>query len=390
MNQAEINNLLDRYLGGQCTAEEERRIEKWLDQDLNEVNEWTLLSPEEKKTFLASLYRDIEKKIHGARIISMKLRRRLWIAAAVFFFFVAGGGIYLAFFNKITEKGTARQSVPDVRFKNDVAAPGVSRATLQLADGRIVYLDSAQSGSVAMEGNVKVVKTADDQLRYEVNSAGGGAADAAVRYNTVSNPRGSKAISLALADGTQVWLNAESSITYPTAFAGKERRVEMRGEAYFSAAHDPDKPFIVKKGAIEVRVLGTEFNVNTYEDESSIAVTLVRGAVRVNSGKRVQTLTPGQQARVDRAGDIRLVRDADIDEVIAWKNGLFQFKEADIETVMRQVARWYDVQVVYQGKPNIHFGGKIDRNSTLVQMFNILETSGAHFSIDGKKVTVLP
>jgi ferric-dicitrate binding protein FerR (iron transport regulator) len=219
-----------------------------------------------------------------------------------------------------------------------------------------------------------------------------GEAASVVQYNTLTVPRGSKIVELTLTDGTKVVMNAASAITFPTVFAGNERKVAITGEAYFEVAHDKSKPFIVSKGDAQVEVLGTHFNVNAYDDEEAINVTLLEGSVRVTTLSKKQNviLKPGQMARI--TSKLELLPDVNINEVMAWKEGKFRFGEfASIETVMRQLSRWYDVEVQYKGKVSGHIGGTIERAANISQVLHILEMTGiVKFNIQGRKIIVMP
>ena len=283
-----------------------------------------------------------------------------------------------------TNKNVA--STHQKRFKNDVQAPSGERAILTLANGSTIVLDSANNGELATEGDVMVFKRADGRVAYTHKNS---SRSEQIGYNTLTVPKGSKPFQLELADGSQVWLNVSSSITYPTAFIGKERKVEITGEAYFEIAHDVTKPFIVTRGETSIEVLGTHFNVSAYEDDPDMSVTLLQGLVKVKNQNTQLIITPGEQAVLASAGHLGINKDADLDEVMAWRNGKFDFNNADLATVMRQISRWYDVEVVYRGKTDFHFGGQLARNSSLVEIFKILEISGVRFTIDGNKVTVL-
>jgi len=273
------------------------------------------------------------------------------------------------------------------QFKNDIPAPQVDKAILTLANGSTILLDSAYNGALAKEGDVIILKRADGRIDYKDKNS---APSEQIKYNTLTVLKGSKPFQLQFADGSQVWLNVASSITYPTAFVGKERKVKITGEAYFEIAHDAAKPFIVSKGTTSVQVLGTHFNVNAYDDEPNMKITLLEGSVEVKSQKSEVKIKPGEQAVVGLDGQLGINKDADLEEAIAWKNGRFEFSNADLATVMRQISRWYDVEVVYRGKTEYHFGGQIARSSSLVDILKILEISGVRFTIEGKKVTVLP
>src|SRR6185312_1588485 len=195
-----------------------------------------------------------------------------------------------------------------------------------------------------------------------------------------------------LSDGSKVWLNAESAITFPTAFTGNERKVTIKGEAYFEVAHDASKPFQVTVNGMQVQVLGTHFNINAYEDDDYIKTTLLQGSVKVTKGNESVLIAPGEQAKVNNAsGDIKIKKDVDLDEAVAWKNGFFYFSHADLQTVLRQFSRWYDVDVEYEGVlPKRLFEGKIQRSLNLSEALRILETNDVHFKIMGKKIEVTP
>lgn len=268
--------------------------------------------------------------------------------------------------------------------------PGGNIAVLTLSDGSKVVLDSARNGALAKQGNVTITKLANGQLAYTANEKPG-----PVLWNTLSTPRGGQ-YKLVLPDGSGVWLNAASSITYPTSFSDGERVVKVKGEAYFEVAKLAGLPFrveIERDGsgkAMDVDVLGTNFNVNAYVDEGEVRTTLIEGKVRLKSGVGETVLSPGQQGRLGKSGGFA-IGDADVEEVLAWKEGRFHFEDADIRTVMRQIARWYDVEVEFTGKvPTEKFAGEISRSSQLADVFKILELSNVHFKVEGKKVMVMP
>ena len=301
-------------------------------------------------------------------------------AAAIILLF--GAGVYLHL-NHPSPKKVVAANITQKPVTNDVPAPVNSKAVLTLADGSKIELDSINNGTLARQGNVQIVKQADGQIAYN----GTGSEDL---YNTLNVPRGSKVVTIKLSDGTQVWLNSESSLRYPASFRGIERKVEITGEAYFEVAHNMAIPFIVKKDAMEIKVSGTSFNINAYEDEGINKVTLLEGSIRVSISNHQNLLKPGQQAQIK--DDIRLINGVDIEEVMAWKNGKFQFGEkADLNFIMRKIARWYDVDVEYEGGTiNQRFGGEMPMNSNLSQVLEILRISGVHFTINGKKVIVRP
>lgn len=318
----------------------------------------------------------------------VKLYQRGWFkvaAAAVILFIVAG--TYLALFNSNNVQPPSNGIV--VVKQNDVPAPASNRAMVKLANGQTIYLDSTGNGELAVQGNVKLVKLANEQIAYENAN---GTVTTELQYNTLFNPKGSKVINITLADGSKVWLNAGSSVTYPVAFIGNDRKVNITGEVYFEVAHDASRPFHVASKDQDITVLGTHFNVNAYDDEDAIRTTLLEGSVKIQSVTNSQTsamLKPGQQAKL--VSNLKFqISNPDLDAVMAWKNGLFNFSDADITQVMRQAARWYDVDVVYIGKRSSEtFSGRISRNTNLSELLKILEINGVKWKIEGKTVTIM-
>jgi len=315
---------------------------------------------------------------HGGKLVTMPapLWKRLAVAASIALMLATGA--YVLFMNKPGQQ-TAKTETHG-QFKNDVAPP-TNKATLTLASGKVIVLDSTGNGSLAAQGAGNASKENDLELVYDSNAT-------AVEYHTLSIPRGSRPMQLQLADGSQVWLNAASSITYPTVFTGTERKITMTGEAYFEVAHNAAKPFIVSKNEVSVQVLGTHFNVNAYDDEADIKVTLLEGSVKAANNNNSIIIKPGEQA-VLTAGEIKAMS-VDIDEVMAWKNGIFNFNRQDITGIMRQLSRWYDAEIIYQGdKPEDLFSGIIKRNNNISQVLKLLEqTNRVHFKIEDRKIIV--
>jgi ferric-dicitrate binding protein FerR (iron transport regulator) len=225
-----------------------------------------------------------------------------------------------------------------------------------------------------------VVKTGGGQIIYN------GTATEAI-YNTLVNPRGSKVVSLTLSDGTKAWLNSESSLRYPIAFVGSERNVEITGEAYFEVAKDPTRKFVVAGNGVKTEVLGTHFNVNTYTDENAVKITLLEGAVKISKAGSAEMLKPGQQAQVTAI--IKVVDGIDTDAVMAWKNGFFHFGNTSIQELMKQLARWYDIDIVYKGEiPQRAFGGEISREANLSQVLKILNESKVRCRLEGTRLII--
>lgn len=312
-----------------------------------------------------------------------KIRRWLMAAAAIIVLAISG-----YWFATIPDNGPGK--INSVAQATDLKAPETNRAMITLSDGRTVYLDSAGSGALAQEGNMQLVKLADGQIAYQ---AEGGDEVKTLQYNTLVNPRGSKVIDMTLADGSRVWLNAGTSITYPVAFVAAERSVTIKGEAYFEVAPDKAKPFLVNTGSAYVKVLGTHFNVMNYSGEPSVQTTLLEGSVQVIAGEKEILLKPGQQSNEKADGALMLANNVDVELVTAWKNGLQSFRHADLKTLMRQVERWYDIDVVYETAvpASLSFTGEgISRNVSLRELLQVLENRELKFEIDAenRKVTV--
>ncbi|WP_165806609.1 FecR family protein [Chitinophaga parva] len=311
-----------------------------------------------------------------ARVMRIAYR---WAAAAVVALLIGSGYFFL-------HTGSRAAVAPQAqRFKNDVPAPVGSHAILTLASGRQILLDSAGNGLLAQEGSLAVRKNQQGALVY--NGAG-----SATAFNTVQVPTGGNAIHLVLADGSQVWVDAGSSLTYPTAFSAGTRPVTVTGQAYFEVTPDAHQPFQVKNGADRsvVQVLGTRFNIRAFRDENRVTVTLADGAVRVTTDKSSQLLQPGQQAVSQSNGDIQLTTTADLEAVMAWKDGLFYFNGNDIPTIMSDLERFYNVEVVYQTNVDERFVARIPRDVPISRVLDLIEmTNLVHFKIEGRRITVI-
>lgn len=279
-------------------------------------------------------------------------------------------------------------SAPLVRTVIHDVSPGGNRAILTLGDGSTIVLDSAANGELTRQGDIKVMKAQDGKLNYV--GAGGTDGLAEMRYNTINTPYGGK-YQVTLADGTKVWLNAVSSLTFPTDFTGAAREVSLKGEAYFEVAQNATKPFVVKVGDMKVNVLGTHFNIMAYDEEEAVRTTLLEGAVKVEAGNMNKLLSVGEQGVWNRTNKLEVLQNADVEAAVAWKNGFFQFHSADLEVIMRQVARWYNVQVVYAGNDvkDESFSGSIPSNENVSQVLKMLEMTGTvQFEVTDRTITV--
>ncbi|HEY0274009.1 MAG TPA: FecR domain-containing protein [Chitinophaga sp.] len=361
-----------------------------------------LLAPEEVTALLESIYQasapghtPASAGAPAPRIRVMRPWR--WIAAASVALLLAAGVYY-----GLTRTGS-KPAIKMAARATDIA-PGKNGAVLTLANGAQVVLDSLGNGVVATQNGAQV-RLNNGQLAYDPT----GPTTTTVAYNTITTPKGRQFV-VTLPDGTRVWLNAASSLRYPTAFTGAVRDVEVTGEAYFEVAKDPALPFHVNvNNQAEIAVLGTHFNVNAYSNESSISTTLLEGSVRVAASRGAArahggaaapagsvVLAPGQQARLAgiSAGlptAISVVNNVDIDRVMAWKNGLFNFEDASLEEVMRQLERWYDIEVVYEkGVPDIELAGEMTKGVTLNDLMAGLEKLGVHSRLEGRRLIVMP
>lgn len=278
-----------------------------------------------------------------------------------------------------------RKVIAKTNPSNDIL-PGGNKATLRLGSGQIIVLDSARVGTVVKVGDTKISKARNGILVY--NTSKNSSNKVAYSTNTITTPRGGQ-YRIILPDGSNVWLNAASSLRFPTQFTGNFRKVEITGEAYFEVTKNAAVPFIVKNRRAEIQVLGTHFNVMAYDDESEMETTLLEGAVKIKSKNAINLLKPGQQVAVNELGLQTAPHDVDTDDAVAWKNGIFQFKDAGIEVIMRQVARWYNVKVSYEGKiPPRQFTGRISRNVKAPVLLDMLKYSGVNFEINEKNILV--
>lgn len=398
--------MLQKYLRNECSPEEAALVVAWLaahpdhaqsalaHEQKDGRGEHPEFSEEALEALLARNAEAIEQRLSnnsGRFRFFIRSRFRYWVGAA------AIAGVLLCSLWWFTIPGNpsgfpaSEAAIPAVLKP---IAPGTDKAVLTLADGSQLVLDEAHNGNLAEEGDTKVIKL-DGEISYKSSKAG-----TVTGFNTISTPKGGQ-YKLILSDGTKVWLNAESSLRFPVSFSGNERRVELTGEGYFEVAQvlaqsgKAKIPFFVsinKMGASagQVEVLGTHFNVMAYGDETAVKTTLLEGRVRVKNSNSEMQIEPGQQANWQQ--ETLTVQPVDVDEVIAWKEGYFQFdRKAPIEQVMRQIARWYDVEVAYEGAvPNRRFGGKIGRDSKLEDVLKMLELNHVKFKVQNRRITVTP
>lgn len=387
MNQEDLQRLqqlFDRYYAGQATAAEEEELMRHIrsgrhDEEIETAMKRNWLQPTGAKPLFDAVR---SEKMLGSILTSGKERRhwdvRIWIryaAAAAVLIIVAGLWVVR---KDIFDKPTALE-----KAKNQDIAPGGNKALLTLSDGKGIELDKVGSGLVARQGNTEITKREDGLVVY--NSRSTKAATAG--FNKVSTPRGGQ-YKVQLPDGSKVWLNASSSIRFPSVFPASERRVEITGEAYFEVTKDKSKPFTVSFDGSEVQVLGTSFNVMAYADERVSKTTLVEGSVSIRNKGEHALLRPGQQAALMPGGRIETAFKP-VDEAVAWKEGMFYFKNAGVKDVMRQLSRWYDVEVTYRGEvPVRRFTGRVSRNVNLSEIIGMLRYAGVNCSLGNGTITI--
>jgi hypothetical protein len=387
VQQQEFLQLIDKYLNGTASAEEERLLLDFFDS-FQSTQGWdeSVLGVKEQleakmlKRLQQTVYQS--KKQHPPKVIRLFTIRNVAAAAIILVAIGAGTYYYIQLNAKRSFIANSTKAI-----KHDVD-PGNNKAILTLENGAKLVLDSAKIGTLAKKGKISIRKTKDGQLIYAVDRGNDAATNEPITYNTITTPRGGQ-YQVILPDGTKVWLNAASSLKFPTAFASNQRSVELIGEAYFEVTKNTAKPFMVKVDKMQVKVLGTHFNIMAYSDEAEIKTTLLEGAIQLNNGSKRNFLKPGQQGIV-KDDNVQVI-DADTDEAIAWKNGFFEFRRVSIQDIMKQLSRWYDTEVTYEGKiPDDEFVGKIERNVKLSQVLHILELNHVHFKIENKKITVTP
>jgi ferric-dicitrate binding protein FerR (iron transport regulator) len=393
--------LMDRFASNTCTREEFDRlltlVEKEDDAEgmteemrkyWNRLEAGRSMSPEWKERFNNLLRKSSNPHEEGAtgRKVS-----RIWYkwaaAAAIVIMLAAGFGEWK--WNKRTSS-PAEQIVAVKTEKQNIAA-GKNRAVLILADGSSISLDSVNNGTLATQDGVKIIKGEEGEILYYP----GGQKTVTSGYNTIVTPRGGK-YSVVLSDGTKIWLNAASSVRFPVAFNAATRDVLLSGEAYFDVTKNPGKPFRVKAGDINVRVLGTEFNINAYKEEGHISTTLVEGSLKVDKSGNLSAsqgvlLKPGEQANVAHDENIILNRSPNMDEVLAWKNGKFEFANTPVPVILREISRWYDLDVVFQGPlPDKRLTGTFSREVDIDQLVEMFRYAGINVSIANKRLLILP
>lgn len=400
----DYQELLPRFAAGTATGAERDAFNQWLEtlppdafrQVVEDYERFLSAQPSFDpynnrllETLLHKIHEQEETPPHDlpGRLIVPR-----WVRYAAAILLVAGAGLFAWWLSKHGGTSAPSQGKLAVQGTADVE-PGKDGAILTLADGRVIVLDSLGNGTIAQEGGANVVLT-NGQLAYNRDTSA--IHQHTVLYNTMQTPRG-RQFQLLLPDGTRVWLNAVSSIRYPIVFTGDRREVTVTGEAYLEVAKGDDKQFLIHSNGITSIVRGTGLNINAYDDEEATRITLVEGRAYVGvtpqqEGIMVQALLlPGEQASFTPGNDRPVVSNVNIEQVVAWKNGVFNFQHSDLPSAMRQIARWYDVEVVFAGDtPKVEFGGKIQRSLSLSQIIKNLGDNELQFKIEDRKLIVMP
>jgi transmembrane sensor len=390
-----ISELLFKRLQAGLSEQEEGLLNAWLGESEHHRAFFAETEDEDRLRAMILTFERLQMQESEQRVLDrltdqffpvyrMHITKTAWfraVAAAIFILIIGS----VAYLWKTQPHLPALVTTNPAPMRNDVAAPSRNRATLTLAGGQQVVIDSAVNGTFAVQGNVHIQKMNGGRIEYK-----GSNVNDDIQYNTLNVPRGSQIASIVLADGSKIFLNSGSSLKYPVAFRGNERKVEITGEAYFEIAKDPKKKFIVSGGGITAEVIGTHFNVNSYSDEENPKVTLIEGSVRVTGGASHLIIKPGAQA-VFANGVLQVNQSVNVDQVMAWRNGVFTFENKTLQQVMRELARWYDLTITYENNiPNIKLRGEMGRNLNLSQVLKGLKAMEVNCELKpGKKLLVL-
>jgi transmembrane sensor len=373
-----IQFLAKKWQDGTITEQEKAEFNNWYnsfdDSDLEDI------SDESPDMLRERMFRNIQirENISFHKKIRIVPYFRIATAASFLLFCLAGSYLLL---NKPKDKLIVKSVQKD-------RLPGTNKAVLILANGSKISLDDATKGELVKQSGITITKASDGQIIYTVSD--NSLVSAKPTYNTIETPRGGQ-IKVNLPDGTKVWLNAASFIRFPTNFSGSERNITLEGEAYFEVTHNANKPFNVYTTGTQIHVLGTHFNINAYRDEDTVKTTLIKGSVKLTSNNTSALLKPGEQGSIKENGTGFNISAVDTSLVMAWKNDLFKFNNTDLHTLMRQLSRWYNIDIVYEsGVPNDVFFGNISRQTNLSKVLKILELGGVHFKIEDKKLIVMP
>ena len=378
MDLSKAREILKRYNEGTCSDEEKEWVESWYLKQVDRSEDVEISRSEldkAKQRILENIFR--EKGLTSAK---RNLYPKVAVAASILL------AVGAAFYFSKPIFSLFNDPKPQVAYKE--VLPGGEKAYLTLSDGKKIDLNNVKKGEVIGQPGIKIIKTSEGELVYEILEEKD-VARSGTRFNTIETPQGGQ-FQVSLPDGTKVWLNASSSLKYPVRFAADQRSVEITGEAYFEVKPDKTRPFKVLSKDQLVEVLGTHFNVNTYSDEPVSRTTLIEGRVRVTGDNDSKILKPGEQASMSSSG--LQVNTVDIEQSIAWHKGDFAFEGTELRAIMRQLARWYNVEVVYEGNiGDVKFGGSISRSKNINEVLKVLEmTKGVSFKLEGRRILVMP
>lgn len=388
ISKDEFLALYEKYMGGQCTDAEKRLLETYRDEMLLADEGWDDEEASEADV-RARIWQRLSENRQVIPISKNKIYKSRWLqVAAILLVALLIGSLFIPAKKK---QDTNSEKLTGASHQKPIV-PGANKAYLTLANGTNIVLDDAKNGALTSQPGVKISKTGNGVVVYEfIKSATINAGNTMPQFNTITTPRGGQ-YQVVLADGTRVWLNAASSIRFPQAFNGAQRLVELSGEAYFEVAKDKSHPFIVQSNGTKVQVFGTHFNVNAYPDNNSVTTTLLEGSVQMSNSSQAAMLVPGEQGISAQSGGFISVSRADIQQATAWKNGYFIFHDLSIVEVMKQVSRWYDVDIQYQDEAvkNNEFGGAISRYKSITELLdNIQLTQSIHYKIEGRRVIIM-
>lgn len=383
MNPSRLTYLIEKFEKRTATDEEIVELEDFYNLFEKKSGYTAYLDDTQKSAYKGLLFDRIQSEIHQEKSLLKLVRnkslfRKLTVAASILV--VLGTGLYLFYFNRDVS------SIENVATVMQDSIGVKNKAVLTLANGQKISLTDAEIGILSTENGVSISKTAEGKLVYNGESQG----LKQVSFNQIDIPKGEK-YQIQLPDGTKVWLNAASSLRYPSVFNGKERLVELSGEAYFEVAKDKVKPFRVRTVYQTIEVLGTHFNVNSYADENWAKTTLLEGSVKVSRNGNQVILKPGEQAFTESKTTNIQTSKADLEEILAWRNGYFQFGDADIKYIMKNLSRWYDIEVEYEDNiTKQKFGGAFPQSASLAELLKYLESYGdVHFKVQGRRVIVM-
>jgi ferric-dicitrate binding protein FerR (iron transport regulator) len=390
MDKDHLLNLITKYLANQASAEEEKLLLDYYDTLQKKELTWDEFLMGEQNLIKVELYDKILDDIKARESAAKKpiLMRTRWFLAASIALFLCLSALLVTYL----------KHNPALNGKQNIAkqfiAPGSNKAILTLANGSKITLDSLATGQLAKQAGVTITKTGNGQLVYTIQDDQSNPTDGAqLTYNTIETPKGGQ-YQVNLPDGSKVWLNAASSLRYPTNFTGSVRGVQLSGEAYFEVAKNSVKPFKVMSNNQVIEVLGTHFNISSYPDDASVKTTLLEGSVKVlaTASNQSKLLKPGEQSNINYADNQIMVQTVDTDDVVAWKNGYFMFVDEDLKSIMSKLSRWYNIDVEYTGNvDNLKFGGMVSRSKDLAQALKIIEqTESVKIKIEGRRVIIMP